>query len=415
MSVVDAPYWGFRHADFIVYQASGQWKIKFVTRFEKSNDGSIETWGLRYDMKHGDGDKAFELDWLTESFTNSLNKDKWRFATAFEVEAFWNVSEGGSYNLYAGFYDYLHGRREEWKKVHFDKGLPIPDTDDWISPSQSDYSSLMKWVKFPEKTPEFPIPEKAPHPSDKSPMPVFTRAFEITGDYQESMTNAIEMLMKNFTDNIRFLQAHGRTKDADVLSKAMERMDSAFTHVEDGVELAQVKSIQPNTLFYYEKHQSLYEYLFYQWEDNEIMLYGNCLDLETNDWLKSSENDLQGMTIDHLRKLTPANHEQQEFYYKAMEWAVEFDRLIYDVKLNDQLVDPSTGEDEICSDVKLAVEALKEGILEMQIPCDFNEKQAGEFGYEYEYDFVRNTLENRDKVVFDQINWETGEAVIYPE
>lgn len=309
MTVVDAPDWGFKHGDFIVYQAIGQWKIKFVTRFE-ANNGIIETWGLTYDMKHGNGDKwreeRLELEWLTESFTNSLNLDKWRFATVFEVEAFWRKSKDGSHNVYAGFYSYLHDRRNEWKKVHFDKGLPIPDDiDGWVQPSYDDINTVKDLLKFPEKAPEFPIPEKAPHPSDKSPMPVFTRAFEITGDYQESMTNAIEMLMKNFTDNIKFLQAHGRTKDADVLSKAMERIDSAFAHVEDGVELAQVKSIQPNTLFYYEKHQSLYEYLFYQWEDNEIMLYGNCLDLETNDWLKSSENDLQGMTIDHLRKLTP--------------------------------------------------------------------------------------------------------------
>ena len=87
MTVVDAPDWGFKQGDFIVYQASGQWKIKFVTRFESRN-GDIETWGLTYDMKHGDGDKGFEMEWLIESFTDSLNSDKWRFATVFEVEAF---------------------------------------------------------------------------------------------------------------------------------------------------------------------------------------------------------------------------------------------------------------------------------------------------------------------------------------
>lgn len=76
-----------------------------------------------------------------------------------------------------------------------------------------------------------------------------------------------------------------------------------------------------------------------------------------------------------------------------MTWAVEFDRLIYDVRNGDTLIDPVSWEREICTDHKLAIEAVKEGILEMLIPCDFDEKQAGEI--EYEYDFVRYTLDKR--------------------
>lgn len=395
MSVVDAPDWGFKHCDFIVYQSIGQWKIKFVTRFE-ANNGSIETWGLTYDMKHGNGDKwreeRLELEWLTESFTNSLNRDKWRFATVFEVEAFWNASKGGSYNIYAGFYDYLHGRREEWKKVHFDKGLPIPDADGWISPSEREYQEMMKWVKFPEKAPEFPVPEKAPERG--SLLPVDMKPFKITSDYETTMDNALDMLIANLTDNYDCLSKWGRSKDAEIVKGILQRLDVAMARVEEGVELEQVKSIQPNTLFYFEKRQILYEYLFYQWEDNEIMLYGNCLDLDTNYWLHTSEHDLQGMSVDHLKKLVPANQEQSDFYYKAMTWAVEFDRLIYDVRNGDRLIDPLNGDNyEFCSYPKLAIEAVKEGVLEMQIPCDFNEKQAGEI--EYEYDFVRYTLDKR--------------------
>lgn len=394
MSVVDAPDWGFKHCDFIVYQASGQWKIKFVTRFE-ANNGIIETWGLTYDMKHGDGDKwreeRLELEWLTESFTDSLNSDKWRFATAFEVEAFWNASKGGSYNIYAGFYDYLHGRREEWKKVHFDKGLAIPDTDDWISPSKWEYEEMMKWVKFPEKAPEFPVPEKAPERG--SLLPVDMKPFKITNSYETNMDNALDMLIANLTDNYDCLSNWGRSKDAAIIGGILKRLEETLVKVEEGTQTEQVLAIKPNTLFYFEERQILYEYLFYHWENDEIMLYGNCLDLETNDWLHPEDHALQGMAFDHFKKLVPANHEQQDFYYKAMTWAVEFDRLIYDVKVGDTLIDPVSWGREICTDHKLAIEAVKEGILEMLMPYDFDEKQAGNI--EYEYDFVRNTLENR--------------------
>lgn len=391
MSVVDAPDWGFRHADFIVYQAIGQWKIKFVTRFEKNNDGSIETWGLTYDMKHGDGDKDFQLDWLSESFTNSLNRDKWRFATVFEVEAFWNASKGGSYNLYAGFYDYLHGRREEWKKVHFDKGLAIPDTDGCVSPTKWEYEEMMKWVKFPEKAPEFPIPEKAPERG--SLLPVDMKPFKITSSYETTMDNALDMLIVNLTDNYDCLSEWGRSKDAVIVGGILKRLEETLVRVDEGTQTEQVMAIEPNTLFYFEEHQVLYEYLFYRWENDELMLHGNCLDLDTDNWLKSEGSTLQCMAFDHFKKLTLANHEQQDFYYKAMEWAVEFDRLIYDVRNGDTLIDPVSWEREICTDHKLAIEAVKEGILEMLIPWDFVEKQAGEI--ECEYDFVRNTLEHR--------------------
>lgn len=396
MTVVDAPDWGFKQGDFIVYQASGQWKIKFVTSFDSGN-GSIETWGLTYDMKHGDGDHSFDMDFIAHSHCTDFKNRKWRFATVFEVEAFWRKSKDGSYNVYAGFYSYLHDRREEWKKVHFDKGLAIPDDiDGWVQPSYDDINAVKDLLKFPieevPKVPEFPKPVEAPERSEL--LPVVMKPFEVTDNYASTMDNALTMIITNLTDNYDCLTRYGRSKDAEIVKGILQRLDLTIARVEEGVELAQVKSIQPNTLFYFEERQILYEYLFYQWEDNEIMLYGNCLDLDTNYWLHTSEHDLQGMSVDHLKKLVPANQEQSDFYYKAMTWAVEFDRLIYDVRNGDRLVDPLNGDNyEFCSYPKLAIEAVKEGVLEMQIPCDFNEKQAGEI--EYEYDFVRYTLDKR--------------------